>query len=101
LRCPTEAATAHPMQAAEAALRTTLARHCTAASVPALAGCDGTVAGLQTCVVADHWDHVQHVLDQQYGDLTPVTDPGIQGCQATIAQAGRQLLGAQTRAMAA
>ncbi len=65
-----------------------------------LEGCEATVEGLQQCLVADPWDHVQHVLAQQYGTLAPTDDSEAQHCQAAIAQAGRHFLVTHVQAMA-
>jgi hypothetical protein len=106
LQLPSDAATAHEIREAEAEFRGTLEAHCSDATVAALAtvsvvdGCNQTVAGLHQCLVADHWDHVQHVLEQQYGDLTPTASSEAQYCQAAIAQAGRRFLLEQVQATA-
>jgi hypothetical protein len=87
---PTDVDTAAAVGAARTALESAIAAACDDAGVAALGFCGATVGAAAACVAADHWDHVEHVLDQLYGpggETVPIVDPEVAQCHAAVTAA--------------
>jgi parallel beta-helix repeat protein len=95
---PTNGATAGAIASAQQRAASVIAQRCTDAAVAPLDLCADTRAGLQACLVADHWQVVQGLLDAQYGTVVPTTDAGLQQCQRRIGRVARRLISSGARA---
>jgi parallel beta-helix repeat protein len=96
---PTDARTAGRIAAAETRLRQIINRNCTDSSIAALRLCGNTVTAAEDCLLINHAQRVQNLLGDEYGTVAPVADVGARGCQAGLARASRQYLGAELRAI--
>ena len=95
---PTHAPTAEAVAAARARARKKIARACEGVQGVTIHACDATGPALARCVLADHAEHLDHVLDEVYGDVQPVADPATRRCQRGLADATRGYVSAVQRA---
>jgi hypothetical protein len=95
---PTHASTAEAVARARARARAKIARACSGVPGVAILGCDATGPALATCVLVDHAEHVDHVLDEIYGDTQPAPDPTARRCQRVLADATRGYVASAQRA---
>ncbi len=101
---PTDPDAAERLTAAEAELTAAVVSACDAPSAAALGSCGATPDALAACVLADHREHVTHMLERQYGEAAAVADPVARSCQRAVARGGqgfvRAVLAAQARCLA-
>lgn len=89
---PSDTKTAEKIDKAVIKLNDLIGKKCTDTLVAQLDSCDTTVPGLQTCIVADHWQLVDDMIQIEYGNLFESPDSGEQKCQKTIAGEGFKYL---------
>jgi len=85
---PSDPKTASRLQRATRRLRESISSACDASASAALAACAADPAGLADCVLWEQQSHIQHLLEQQFGEVEPVSKPAIR-CQRAIAAAAR------------
>jgi hypothetical protein len=98
-RMPEDPDTAAAVEEAFAASEATAAERCRDEDLARLDAGGDTLAGALASLWADHWDHAQHLLEQAYGQVREVEDPGARACQAALGRAGARLVLAQQRAV--
>ncbi len=100
---PTDADTGATVSAAAETLATEIGASCTDAVVTDLGIGADTTADATAALVADHWEHVEHILDQLYGpagEMHPIADAGAGRCHAAVAKATVRFVTKQHAAMA-
>ena len=84
---PTDVDTAAAVAEAATTFATKVAAACDDTVTAGLTLCGNSVPEVVACVLADHWDHVEHVLDQIYGpggEIVPITATAAARCHSTV-----------------
>lgn len=89
---PTDQKTADKIAKVDSKLRGLLQKKCTDGLVAQLDSCATTVADLENCVIEDHWQTVDGLIQVEFGNLFPSPDSAEQKCQKTIATEGYKFL---------
>jgi hypothetical protein len=89
---PTDQKTADKIAKVDSKLRGLLQKKCTDSLVAQLDSCATTVGDLEDCVIEDHWQTVDGLLQVEFGNLFPSPDSTEQKCQKTIATEGYKFL---------
>jgi hypothetical protein len=84
---PLDPATAEALATAHARVRRRIEKRCAGATDLVPYGCDA--ADLSACVLADHAEHVGHLLASTHGDLARIENDEGRRCQRAIAKATR------------
>lgn len=84
------------LQAAERRLLRDVARACSDEAVSEMGVCGETGREFAECVLADHREHVHHVLEPIFGRL-PTAERPARACQIGIARAAREYLSSALR----
>lgn len=100
IRLPTDPETASALIDAVDDLQSSLTAACSEEALTHLDTCGNSIDEVAACLVADHWEHAQHVLDQTYGQVSGTVSAVVSDCQAAIASAAARLVDDQARAMA-
>lgn len=96
---PTDPQTADKIARAEGSVATKLAAKCSDPIVASLDLCAPTVAGLATCLVADHWARTDAAIEEEYGTVV-VGNAQEQDCQAEVAKRAGKYLTTRVKAIA-
>jgi len=91
---PTDPKTVKALTKAATKAHDAMTADCTDAQVASLQLCASTVAGLD-CVLADHVQRTEAMLEAEYGAVAQSSDKSVQKCQGTIGKEAAKL--AQTR----
>lgn len=99
VHAPSNPTTARRLDAAQMRLRRDIASSCSEEAVAEIGLCGPRGHDFAECVLADHREHVQHLLEPVFGDL-PAADRTARRCQRAIARAGREFVSVALRVRA-
>lgn len=99
-RVPGDEATAGRVREAAERFERSVRSACDDATLSRLDSCAETVDGAVECVRADHWESVQHLLREEYGDLLPIEDGEALACRTAVGAASANLVQTTAETMA-